>query len=777
MMAMFKKLSVPLIILPALVLIMLTGASRLSAREQPASGNATLVPAAGEYRSYFALVTVAREPLFINEILVGNASTTLDTDYYNYSSWIEIYNAGNAPIDLKGYTLAYWDNGEETPILWAIPAGTTIAAGGYALFWADEHDTTRHTSFKLDMRGDKLALRNPSGGVVDEMTYDMRDKAKNLLPDIAYGRRADGGSAWAWFDSPTPGASNDAAAGFDAPSLAGKPVFSLPGGFYATGQSITLSAGEPGGQIRYTLDGSIPGPASALYAGPIAVTRPSVVRARVYAPDKMAGPTVTQTYLVGVATDLPVVSLATAPAHLWDDTIGIYVKGTNGIPGRCSEEPVNWNQKWERPASIEMYENGERVVAQDVGFEIHGACSRLRDQKSLEIKARRTYGAKDIKYPFFQDKPIKSYKRLILRNSGNDEDILFRDLVQQYIVKDMMDIDYQAGRPVVVFLNGEYWGIHNLREKADEAWPEQNYGLDKDTDFDFFTQNDAEDAALDAGSRDAWDALHTFVANNDLSVPANYDYVASQVDIDEFMNYFIVELYGNNLDWPHKNIRYWRAYDGGKWRWVLYDLDLATDEEQIEDNILSKIVNVADPAAAYQTLLFRKLMENTAFRDEFVQRFAGHINITFDPARVEGFIGAFQSRIASEVPAHIARWGRPASISAWHGYVDGITRLFYNGRQAPMRAQLDGYLGSLGMANLTIDIAGGGDVRAASVVVPDDGYTGPYFKGVPVTLEAAPRAGWMFVRWQETGETDPRVTVMLDGDTTRTAVFEAASAP
>ena len=145
--------------------------------------------------------------------------------------------------------------------------------------------------------------------------------------------------------------------------------------------------------------------------------------------------------------------------------------------------------------------------------------------------------------PFLPDKPIDSYKRLVLRNSGGDAyNTLFKDALQHYLVKDTMDIDYQAYRPVVVYINGAYWGIHNLRDKADETFVEQNYDLDADTDFDMIKKG----RLVEAGNINTWNALDTFVSNNDLRVQANYDYVASQVDLEEFMNYFITEIYVNN---------------------------------------------------------------------------------------------------------------------------------------------------------------------------------------------------------------------------------------
>lgn len=708
--------------------------------------------------------------LFINEILVGNASTTLDTDYYNYSSWIEIYNAGTSAVDLKNYSLSYLEYNATTPVVWKIPVTVSVPAKGYVLLWADEHNATRHASFELDMRGQTIQLLNPSNGVLDSVTYDMRS-GSTLLPDISYGRQTNGGGTWVYFDQPTAAASNTTM-GSAVPTPATTPVFSPPGGFYAGNQSISLSTSEAGAEIRYTTDGSIPTPSSALYSGPISVTGPTVVRARTFVADKLDSLTASHTYLINVNTDLPVVSLATKPAHLFDDTIGIYVVGTNGKVGNCSTTPANWNQKWERPASIEMFEtNGNRVVAQDVGIEIHGNCARQYARKSLEIKSKRIYGDNDIDYQVLPDKPIDEYKRLVLRNSGQDwNNTLFRDAMQQYLVKDTMDIDYQAYRPAVVFLNGQYWGIHNIRDKADEAFPEQNYGLDADTDFDMIEKK----GFIETGNTVAWDALYSFVSANNLAIQANYDYVKSQVDLEEYMNYFILEIHINNTDWPDNNIRYWRAYDNGHWRWVVYDLDLGYYNPAT--NYLSYIMTGGTSAEKYQTLLFRKLMENVSFRNEFAQRFASHLNISFAPVRVNALIDWFRAGIASEMPAHIARWGVPASITSWDSDISQL-RNFSNNRPVNMRNHLNTYLGSPGTANLTVNITGNGDVLAADVKVPGSGYTGPYFKTIPMTLEAVPTPGWKFVKWQETGDTNPFITVTLTGNMTRTAVFEAAALP
>lgn len=167
-------------------------------------------------------------------------------------------------------------------------------------------------------------------------------------------------------------------------------------------------------------------------------------------------------------------------------------------------------------------------------------------------------------------------------------------------------------------------------------------------------------------------------------------------------------------------------------------------------------------------------MENPQFRQDFVQRFASHINISFDPARVNGMIDEFKAGIEAEMPAHIARWDAPPSMTAWDARIAEL-RTFGSLRPANMLAHLDEYLGSPGTANLTVNIEGSGDVFAAGVKTPGSGYSGPYFKRIPLTLRAAPRPGWLFVRWQETGSRNANITIELSGDLTRTAVFEEAT--
>ena len=698
-------------------------------------------------------------PVVINEVLAGNATTNMDMAYTNYSPWVELYNAGGTAVNLGGYRLS---DDLANPNGYTLPANTTIPAGGRLILWYDELATGVHTAYSLDVRGDTIALFMADGTLVDSVTFGAQ------LVDVAYGRTSDGAGDWAYFDAPTPGAANSG--GLAGTARLARPTFSPPGGVYAAGQSVTISA-DPGAIIRYTTDGSKPTASSPIYSGPIAVNQPKPIRARAFLPGQLSSTAATATYLIGVDKDIAIVSLATDPAHMFDNMIGIYVIGKNGAKGRCGPK-ANYNQPWERPVSMELYEpNGTLAFQQDVGFEIQGDCTRAMPQKSLEIKTRRRYGDNDIDYAIFPGNPQDEYERLVLRGGGNHNAYLsmFREPLAHELNWDTMDLDQQQYRPTAVFINGAYWGIHNLRDKADEALIEQNYGLDADDEFDMM-RAELDNREVDAGNTAAWDA---FMADlqRDLTNPTNFADVTAQMDVDEFMDFFIAHTYSGNL--RGGEFRYWRAYEAGSvWRWVFADLDNSFQTNQINQDSLKTALK----QNVYAIQPLKRMLTNIPFRNAFVQRAASHLNITYAPARVTAMINTMHDEIAPEMPAHIARWNKPKTMTVWESEVTKM-RTFAAQRSEKMRQHLNLYVGSPGTANLTVAVSGSGQVSIAGVAPFAYPFSGPYYRTLPLTLEATPALGFRFVQWQETGETNPAITLTLSGNATRTAVFEPDPPP
>ena len=694
-------------------------------------------------------------PVVISELLAGNASTNLDPDYKNFVPWVELRNDGAAAVNLAGYRLS---NDLAVPNRWTLPSGISIPPGGTVLLWLDGLATGRHAPFVLDMSGE-LGLFAPNGAPVDSITFGPQ------WPDVSYGRAR--GGEWRVFDPPTPGAANGD--GWADATPAAVPALSPPGGFYAGAQAVTLAA-APGTTVRYTTDGSRPTAASPVYSGPIAVSAPTVVRARAFPAGGLPSATATATYLVGVPPDVAVVSLATDPAYFFDNFIGIYVDGKAGIANpKCGKKVANWNRPWERPVSVEIYDaGGARLLQQDGGVAIAGSCTRRDPQKQMQLFARPSYGDDDFSVALFPDKPFDAYGRIILRPGGQDlANTLLRDGLGQRLAIGRMDIDRQAYRPGVVFINGAFWGVYGVRERMDEYFVTSNYGLALD-EFDLLEKN----ANVMVGSRASWDALYAYLRDNNPATPAVYATLQSRIDIDEYIDYEILEIYADNLDWPHNNIRYWRAHDDGRWRWMMHDLDAAfgRDTKGYNNNTF-KFAAATKGKRAYNALVLRRLMVSPEFKAEFGQRFITHLNTTFAPARVRDIIDAMAADIAPQMPAQVARWHKPKSVTFWQSEV-GRLRTFADLRPGYLTGFLNTFLGSPGTTVLSVSHdAAQGRVLVSGVDVPGD-YSGPHFRGLPLRLEAVPAPGFAFVQWAETGETAASVSVVLAGAaTTRTAVF------
>ena len=693
-------------------------------------------------------------PVVINELLAGNASATLDPDYKNFVPWVELHNTGGSAVNLGGYRLT---DDLDTPTRWIIPSGVNVPAGGYLILWLDGQGSGRHAPYVLGMSGE-LGLFMPDGTPVDTLTFGPQ------LSDVAYGRNGSGD--WRYYDPATPGAANGS--GQATAAQAAPPTLSPPGGFYGSAQAVTLSA-APGATIRYTIDGSRPTANSPVYSVPIAVNGPTAVRARAFAADSLPSPAATSTYLVGVNPNLDVVSLVTDPAFFFDDFIGIYVDGKAGVANpKCGKKVANWNQPWERPVSVELFAADGLVFQQDSGVAIAGSCTRKDPQKQLQLFARPGYGDDDFSAALFADKPFDAYERIILRAAGQDAaNTLLRDALGQQLVVGQMDIDRQAYRPAVVFINGAFWGVYGIRERMDEYFVTSNYGLGLD-EFDLIEKK----SLVLAGSITNWNTLYSYISNNSPATPSVYSYLQTQIDIDEFINYQILEIYSDNIDWPHNNIRWWRAHDDGQWRWMVYDMDAAFGRgTKGYNNNTFKFAAAAKGERAHNALILRRLMLNPTFKAQFGQRFAAHLNTTYQSERVIGVIDDMADTIAPQMPNHIARWNKPKSLAYWQSEV-GRLRTYASLRPGHLWGYLNTFLGTPGMVTLTVNHnAARGHVTVEGVAAPAH-YQGAHFRTLPLQLAAEPLPGYVFVEWAETGDTDPTPTLVLSGPRTLTAVFE-----
>ncbi|MBP3192188.1 CotH kinase family protein [Natronogracilivirga saccharolytica] len=555
---------------------------------------------------------------------------------------------------------------------------------------------------------------------------------------------------------------------------------------------------------------------------------------------------------------LPVVSITTDPHGFFDHEDGIYIPGKRYEDGFFNPP---WGmpygnyfyrgREWERHAGFELFEPGEgRVLAQDIGIRIHGSTSRSLPLKSLRLYARSEYGERRFDYPFFDHPDSRpeydgphfgagddppSYNRLILRNSGQDFFLfstMFRDAMAQGLV-DHLNFDTQAYRPAVVFLNGEFWGIMNIRERYDRHYISRTYDIPDDR-IDLMTQF----STVKEGSRSHYDEYRDYLSGNDMQDSSHYAHITTMLDIDNFIDYNITNIYIANRDWPGNNrdfFRYQTEYDpdagpgrDGRWRYMLVDTDYGfghrdpsrghgdPDEDAFLDMLAIATGTPSDkaPNPGWSTIELSRLLKNETFRSKFINRSANYMNTFFSPEYVREHIRHYREAIAPVIEEHISRWQYPTSLQNWHAHIQFLKN-FASDRPAAHRSHMIGYFDELSdTIRVTLDVsetfgeeslsgnnADNGDivgkmttseqsrsgtgghirindmaVKGSTRGVSDDPWpwSGTYFKDYPITFTAVPDSGHIFEGWKEYPDHhDSLLTITSEDDLELTAVFRS----
>jgi hypothetical protein len=770
-----------------------------------------------------SVLSTPAQDIIINEIMAANNNTIADEDG-DFEDWIELLNRGDQSVNLLGWGLS---DDYETPFRWVFPE-IILMPGDHLLVWASGKDknsvnSALHTNFSISSAGEEVLLTSPGGSLVDEAP------PVSIPAGISIGRISGGDDVFVFFTEPTPGYAN---AGNGFSGILDPPVFSVPSGYYPENQSVEITHSDQDAEIRFTFDNSIPDQSAILYDSPITLenlagtpdvysvirTNPPdvpasidwkppvtetdkarIIRAVAIKPGYITSPAVTATYFTGLEVpSLPVFSIVTDSKNLFDHNEGIYIPGIvyeqNGYgEGWYGQPNANYYLRgadWEKPAFIEFFENGTSVLGQEAGIRIHGGGTRALPMKSLRLYPRDSYGKPDLDYPFFPAQGPQKYKRLILRNSGQDQfgyGTLLRDgLIHR--IAEPLGWPVQDQRSSVVFLNGEYWGIHNLRERYDEDYFSRKYDIDT-KDLDFLESNQR----VRNGNAEHYSNMISFVENNPLSDPGAYKHLQSLMDTDNYIDFFIVNIFFNNIDWPGHNLKYWR-YSGeplnnpppgkdGRWRWAFNDFDFGfgnTDGEYPYNQ--NTLVHATHPDGTswppnepWSTFLIRSLLENQDFRNDFINRFSDLLNSIFLPEQVNGLLEEMKSAIEPEMARHINRWSYPApSLAGWEENIERM-RKYADRRPEHQTNHLLNYFELSGTYQLTINIeephAGYAMVnklslRGDELVKGPDGiypWTGNYFNNVPVSILALAEPGFEFVRWlSNTGEIYEENPIVLD---------------
>lgn len=676
-------------------------------------GSASCGRAPGDYSNwvYFAEPTPGKENTTKSFTEIAQASETyLPAVYLSETKsnkvarsddpdWIELTNSGSEAIDLNGYGLS---DSKDEPFRFTF-TDTVLQPGEYLVVYCKnlpEGQTSGlvASDISLNADGEEVYLSKPDGSILDVVNTGVQYNG------ITSGR-VSGSNTRVYFTTATPGAANSSDY---YTTYTQRPILST-GGYVDSGYNVEITA-EEGATIYYTTDGSKPTTSSNKYSGAISISESTPVRAIAVVQGKLVSECATENYIVDDKHDIPVVCISVNEDEFFGSTNGIYAKGA-GYKADDADFPHTGANYWkdiEREISFEWFEtDGTRGIEVPAGIKIFGQYSRALDQKSLVIKFRNAYGAGEVTYPFFRDYDVTTFSSLILRVSGQDvNSTKLRDAFFAQVCKNYMELDYMEYRPCAVYINGEYWGLYNLREQLDENYVKNHYhytssdvdvqntnGTSDDADGESIAKFDSDAVDVIKGNRDVkngsitdWNELLEYVSTHDLSDPEAYEYVCSRVDVEEYADYIIAETFFNNTD--SGNVRFWRDANGdNKYRWMLYDLDWALSPSTYTWNYIEEYFHETGHGIGhgFSTVLPRALLKNSEWKNYFIERYAYHLTHTFRSERTQAILDQMAEEIRTEMPRHIARWSNtgspaqeistPSSMEVWENNLNSLKNM------------------------------------------------------------------------------------------------------
>ena len=662
--------------------------------------------------SYQATLSYGTGDLVISEIMAANRSTITLSDGTT-PDWIEIRNNSDRAIDLGGYALS---KNAKNPAKWVFP-NVTLGAGQHLAVLCTGNNVkdptkTLETNFSLSREGDKIFLFSPDAKILDRFEFGT---ARN---DISVGRDTNGQILY--YAAATPGTANTGG----VPGIAKEPVFSVEAGVYGAEQSISIDIPD-GSTVYYTLDGTVPTSSSTRYSGPIKAGKGvTTLRAVASQSGWFDSKVVSATYIVHIdgteasyddhTPTLPVISIVTDPDYFFGSVRGIYVAGADyesksgGMDSWASfvikdnasnkywkyanfnaqhrTHPDPMGTEWERPAHVDyLSRDGKLLYQGDLTVRIFGAYSRYDPQKGMALVARSENGDSSIDFPFFDNRPYTSYKSLTLRASAKDWMFTkMRDILIQGLLEDGgSTLATQAYVQSCVYVNGQYWGVYNIREKVNKYFLAQHYGVGEES-IDLLVGNGSTEQGVISGNPNSYkdyQALVTYAGEHDLSDSSNYAYVCSLMDVDNFAEYCAMEIYVGNTDTG--NIKFWRSSElDGKWRWIPYDFDWAFNYEGGTSSLegttgwrrdfFKKYFHPDGHGAnkGFSTVLSRALLKNKEFRALFLQKCAMMYDI-FSTDKMIARINELEANIDGEMPYDCKRWAT-IKYTTWQKRVAGL---------------------------------------------------------------------------------------------------------
>ena len=565
--------------------------------------------------------------LIVTEICVANIDQTVDYSN-NYGGWIELYNPTASGISLDDW---YISDDAGTLQKHRLTGYGVLSPSNYKCVFFDHNamdgeygsDASKQVRFKLNRKGGTLYLSKNGKDVDLTFTYPKS------IPRCSYARVRLNADEWQYCGVPTPEMPND---GHYAQECLLNPEVDCESRLFTSGFDVHVQI-PTGTTLRYTTDGSTPTLINGMTSGNglFSITKTTVLRLRLYSDEKLPSGVVTRTYIYKDRDYyLPIVAVTTDPRNLYDNMIGCYVDGKNGVTGRGAEGKSNLNMDWERPINFEyLTTDGKMVINQETSFEVAGGWSRHFKPASFKVQAKKLYdGNGHFPQSPFAAKPYCEYQQLMIRNGGNNNRMdggprIKDGITQQVLTTSEFYVDAQEFQPAHVFINGKYLAMMNIREPSNRFHGAANYGYDDD-EIDGFEYSSGS-YHQKGGTRDAFDKMIqlSYYADTD----EGYARVAEILDIDEFVRYMATICYTGTSDWvlTNNNVKGYRSQDDGKFHFVFFDQDLTWENT----------TNVEDLDANEIVYLYRNLKENSKFRQQFVAAYSILHGSIYTPERCQ----------------------------------------------------------------------------------------------------------------------------------------------
>lgn len=607
------------------------------------------------------------QKVMINEVMQSNVDYLM-VDHDFPDSWVELYNNSDEDIDICG-----WHIGIENDLssAYIIPSSLIIKSYGHVVVYCDKMGSGVHTDFRIDSGKGNLYLWDKYGVLVDELALK-----KMPSPNIAYGREYDGSEHWQYEITPTAGSGNNSR---EAESLLPEPVFSQPGGVYYSPLSVTISIPEDDlpqdTKIYVTLDGKEPDHSSMSgNSFTFDISENTVVRAKLISENAIVPRSTTHSYLFHPRnTTLPVISIVSDDDYFYSNENGILIGGDN-------DKTTNCYQGWRRPINAEYFDmrNGQETLFNQLcETMVSGNYSRAYPQKSLKLYAHKRWGNKRFYGNFWDDKPgVNKVKSFILRNYGTG--CLygrFHDAsIQKVFGIHLNSLDWQAYQPVILYINGKYKGVYEMRERSDEDYVESNYdGLE---DIEIYN----EEVYWSVSSRK--NTLYKHFYDIYTAPEVQFDTICNMMDVDNFLDVLITEMFSTNFDYPHHNISVWRTTaPEGRWRWILKDIDYIGLRKPVTYNMIHYMLQAEDPDSEeykdvnYSVLidrsliLYRIMMYFPDIQYQFINRMSVYLGDFLKPSSTLGVLESMDNEIENEIQPTFDSY---IDFSKYYGQYEGF---------------------------------------------------------------------------------------------------------